>query len=92
VIPALIRKCIEASERGGDHIVCMGDGSQTRECFYVENAAEGILLASALYDRSDPVNLGEQAEAPFDEGLRKVIAWYVSSMTLTASRSRSVIT
>ena len=58
VIPALIRKCIEAQEAGRDEIVVWGDGSPTREFLYVEDAAEGILLASEKYNDSDPVNLG----------------------------------
>ncbi len=62
VIPALIRKCIEAKQRGEDHIVAWGDGSPTREFLYVEDAAEGILLAAELYDKSDPVNLGSAFE------------------------------
>jgi GDP-L-fucose synthase len=62
VIPALIRKCIEAKERGDGHITAWGDGSPTREFLYVEDAAEGILLASERYNRSDPVNLGSGFE------------------------------
>jgi len=58
VIPALIRKCIEAKDEGRDEIVVWGDGSPTREFLYVEDAAEGILLASEKYNKSDPVNLG----------------------------------
>jgi GDP-L-fucose synthase len=62
VIPALIRKCIEAKERGLDHIVCWGDGSPTREFLYVEDAAEAIVLAAERYDKSDPVNIGSGME------------------------------
>ena len=62
VIPALIRKCVEAQERGEKEIVVWGDGSPTREFLYVEDAAEGILLASEKYDGSDPVNLGSGYE------------------------------
>lgn len=62
VIPALIRKCLEAEARGEDTIVAWGDGSPTREFLYVEDAAEGILLASERYDDSDPVNLGSGNE------------------------------
>ena len=58
VIPALIRKCLEAVDRGDREIVCWGDGSPTREFLYVEDCAEGIVLASERYDGSDPVNLG----------------------------------
>lgn len=62
VIPALIRKYIEAQERGDDHIVAWGDGSPTREFLYVEDAAAGILLAAERYNASDPVNLGSHYE------------------------------
>lgn len=62
VIPALIRKCIEAKERRHDHIVAWGDGSPTREFLYVEDAAEGTLLAAERYEQSDPVNLGSGQE------------------------------
>ena len=62
VIPALIRKCIEAQDRGEDQIVVWGDGSPTREFLYVEDAAEGILLATENYNESQPVNLGSGYE------------------------------
>ncbi len=62
VIPALIRKCAEARRSGASSIECWGTGTATREFLYVEEAAEGILLASELYDKSDPVNLGAGSE------------------------------
>jgi len=62
VIPALIRKCVEAQERGDDHIVVWGDGSPTREFLYVDDAAQGILLAAEHYDASAPVNIGSAME------------------------------
>ncbi len=62
VIPALIRKCFEAEERGDKEIVVWGDGSPTREFLYVEDAAEGILLAAERYDGDEPVNLGSGNE------------------------------
>lgn len=58
VIPALIRKCLESKETRAEHLVAWGDGSPTREFLYVEDAAEGILLATELYNSSEPVNLG----------------------------------
>ncbi|CEG13775.1 GDP-L-fucose synthase [groundwater metagenome] len=58
VIPALIRKCITAIDNDEKELVCWGDGSPTREFLYVEDAAEGILLAAEKYNKSDPVNLG----------------------------------
>jgi GDP-L-fucose synthase len=62
VIPALIRKCIEAQEAGQEEVVGWGDGSPTREFLYVEDAAEGILMAAEKYNGSDPVNLGSGFE------------------------------
>ena len=125
VIPALIRKCVEARLRGEGEIVVWGDGSPTREFLYVEDAAEGILLGAERYDGDQPVNLGSgqeisirrlaelivemtgfrgrltwdttrpngqprrsldvsraeallgfRAKMPFEEGLRRTIAWY----------------
>lgn len=62
VIPALIRKCIEANETGLEEIEVWGDGSPTREFLYVEDAAEGILLATEKYNGPEPVNLGSGYE------------------------------
>ncbi len=62
VIPALIRKCVEAMESGSREIILWGDGSPTREFLYVEDAAEGILLAAEHYDGGQPVNLGTGEE------------------------------
>ena len=62
VIPALIRKCLEAQEQGQKEIAVWGDGSPTREFLYVEDAAEGILLASENYNGAEPVNLGSGTE------------------------------
>ena len=62
VIPALIKKCLDAVESGEPEVVVWGDGSPTREFLYVEDAAEGILLATERYDDSEPVNLGSAFE------------------------------
>jgi len=62
VIPALIRKSIEAQERGEKELVVWGDGSPTREFLYVEDAAEAILAATEKYDGAEPVNLGSGHE------------------------------
>ncbi len=62
VIPALIRKCVEAVEAGRKEIVLWGDGSPTREFLYAEDAAEGIFRATERYDKPDPVNLGSGME------------------------------
>jgi len=73
VIPALIRKCIEARDSGASEIVVWGDGSPTREFLYVDDAAEGILLSAERYDSSDPVNLGSAFEISIKE-LTELIA------------------
>jgi GDP-L-fucose synthase len=62
VIPALIKKCVDAVETGADHIDCWGTGEVSREFIYVADAAEGILLATERYDCSDPVNIGAGRE------------------------------
>jgi len=77
VIPALIRKCVEAKENRRNEIVLWGDGSPTREFLYVEDAAEGILLATERYDGPEPVNLGTGEEVTIKE-LAKIIATEVS--------------
>ena len=67
VIPALIKKCIEAIRSGADSIEVWGDGSPTREFLYVEDAAEGILLAAEKYNSPEPVNLGSGMEISIKE-------------------------
>jgi GDP-L-fucose synthase len=62
VIPALIRKCVQAVDEGRQEIEVWGDGSPTREFLYVDDAAEGILLATEKYNDSEPVNLGSGFE------------------------------
>lgn len=125
VIPALIRKCVEALARADDRIVCWGTGGASREFLYVDDAAEGILRAAEVMDEPEPINLGAgfeirirdlvelivrltgfggriewdaskpdgqprrcldttramrrlgwKAQMPFEEGLRRTIAWY----------------
>jgi GDP-L-fucose synthase len=125
VIPALIRKAIEAQERGEKDLPVWGDGSPTREFLYVEDAADGIVTAAEKYNGSEPVNLGSgheisikdltemivrqtgfqgklvwqtdkpngqprrgldvrrareyfgwSAQVPFEEGMRRTIAWF----------------
>jgi GDP-L-fucose synthase len=126
VIPALIRKALEAKESGAKEMVCWGTGRATREFLYVEDCARAIALATELYNDPDPVNLGSgmeisirelsekiarlcgfegalvwdttkpdgqprrcldtsvafqkfgfRAEVPFEEGLKRTIAWYI---------------
>jgi GDP-L-fucose synthase len=67
VIPALIRKMLEAQQRGEREVVLWGDGSPTREFLYVEDAAEALYLAAEKYDGPDPVNLGTGAEISIRE-------------------------
>jgi GDP-L-fucose synthase len=130
VIPALIRKCLEAKARGDQEIIAWGDGSPTREFLYVEDAAEGILLAAERFDQSEPVNIGSsfeisikeltetiarltgfegrivwdtskpngqprrkldvsrarerfgfESQTPFEDGLQRTIAWYLTAST-----------
>jgi GDP-L-fucose synthase len=69
VIAALIRKCLDAVERGDRSIVCWGDGSATREFLYVEDCAEAIVLAAERYDEPEPVNLG----AGFEISIRELV-------------------
>ena len=73
VIPALIRKCVEARDTGASEIVLWGDGTPTREFLYAEDAAQGILLAAEQYDDSRPLNLGTGEEISIN-GLATMIA------------------
>jgi GDP-L-fucose synthase len=66
VIPALIRKCIDAIEAGAPEVVCWGTGNATREFLFVEDCARAIVLATERYDDPEPVNLG----AGFEIGIR----------------------
>jgi len=72
VIPALIRKCVEAKEAGDDHIVVWGDGSPTREFIYVKDAARGIALATERYNESAPVNIGSGFEISIKDLVEKI--------------------
>ena len=67
VIPALIRKMVDAQKRGDREIVLWGDGSPTREFLYVDDCAEGIWLAAQAYDDPEPVNLGTGVEISIRE-------------------------
>jgi GDP-L-fucose synthase len=67
VIPALIKKCVDAIEAGADHIDVWGTGSASREFLYVDDAAEGIVLAAERYDGAEPVNLGTGQEITIRE-------------------------
>ncbi|MDA8125081.1 MAG: GDP-L-fucose synthase [Deltaproteobacteria bacterium] len=83
VIPALIKKCVDAVRQGDPEIVVWGTGAATREFFYVEDAAEAIVLATEKYDKSDPVNIG----AGFEIAIRDLVTLIVE---LTGFKGRVV--
>jgi GDP-L-fucose synthase len=138
VIPALIRKAVEACERGDKELPVWGDGSPTREFLYVEDAADGIVTAAEKYNGDQPVNLGSgyeisikdlaemivrltgfegklvwqrdkpngqprrgldvtrakqyfgwSARVPFEEGLRRTIAWFKENRQRIESREQT---
>jgi GDP-L-fucose synthase len=72
VIPALVRKCIEAQERGEKEVVLWGDGSPTREFLYAGDAADGILTAAEFYNSSEPVNIGSGQEISIKDLAEKI--------------------
>jgi GDP-L-fucose synthase len=72
VIPALIRKCVEAKENGDDQIVVWGDGSPTREFIFVKDAAEAIALSTERYNESEPVNIGSGFEISIKDLAEKI--------------------
>jgi GDP-L-fucose synthase len=72
VIPALIRKCLEAIDLKSDRIVGWGSGNVTREFLHAEDCAEGIVLASERYNSSEPVNLGSGFEISIRDLARKI--------------------
>jgi GDP-L-fucose synthase len=76
VIPALIRKCVEAVESGAGQIVCWGDGSPTREFLYVGDCASAIVAATRSYDKAEPVNLGNGREISI-----KALAGMIAQLT-----------
>ncbi len=87
VIPALIRKCLEAVRDGRDSIEVWGTGKATREFLYVDDCAEGIVLAAERYDGADPINLGTGVEITIEElvghvarltGFRGQVRWDAS--------------
>jgi GDP-L-fucose synthase len=74
VIPALMRKCVEAMRQGEDHITCWGTGAATREFLHADDCARGILLAAEKYDKSEPVNLGAGFEISIKDLAEKIAA------------------
>jgi len=73
VIPAMIRKCVAAIERGEEKIVLWGDGSPTREFLFVDDCAEAIVRATELYDGAEPINIGTGTEISI-RGLAELVA------------------
>ncbi len=67
VIPALIKKCVDAIEKGEKEITIWGTGKATREFLYVEDAAEAIILATEKYEKTDPINIGSSFEISIKE-------------------------
>lgn len=74
VIPALMLKCLEAKERGQDHIDVWGTGSASRDFLYVEDAARGIVQIAAHYDSPEPINLGSGREVTIRELVEQIAA------------------
>jgi GDP-L-fucose synthase len=73
VIPALIKKCFDAKDKGEKEIIIWGDGSPTREFVYVEDAAEAIVLATEKYDKSEPVNIDSGFEISIENLVNKIV-------------------
>jgi GDP-L-fucose synthase len=73
VIPALIKKCVDARRNNEEEIVVWGTGQATREFIYVEDAAEGIILAMERYNKSDPVNIGAGFEISIESLVKLVV-------------------
>jgi len=74
VIPAMIRKFVEAKQRGASEVVLWGDGTPTREFLYVDDAASGLIAAAERYDDADPVNLGAGFEISMRDLAQKIAA------------------
>jgi GDP-L-fucose synthase len=72
VIPALIKKCVDAKGNNDSSITVWGTGTATREFLYVEDAAEGIIQAASTYNKSDPINLGAGQEISIKDLVEKI--------------------
>jgi GDP-L-fucose synthase len=88
VIPALIRKCLEAAEAGASEVVIWGSGTATREFLFVEDCAEGIVLATERYDGAEPVNIGAGFEIAIGElaGLIADLTGFRGALTFDRSK------
>ena len=74
VIPALIKKCVDAMDAGDDYIQCWGTGIASREFIYADDAAEGIVLATEKYDGPEPINIGAGFEISIKNLVEKIVA------------------
>jgi GDP-L-fucose synthase len=72
VIPALIKKCVDAIDNGADYIECWGTGAASREFIYASDAAEGILLGTELYSKPEAVNIGAGFEITIQDLVEKI--------------------
>src|SRR5258705_2029715 len=72
IIPAIIRKCVEARDRGDKEIVAWGSGNVSREFLYVEDCAEGLVTAMEKYDSPEPMNLGNGREVTIREAIETI--------------------
>lgn len=88
VIPALVRKCVEAEKAGAESVEVWGTGTATREFLYVDDAARGIVLATERYDESDPVNLGSSEEISIRDlvGLIAELTGYKGELRFDATK------
>lgn len=88
VIPALIKKMVDAKSEGNKEVVVWGTGKASREFLYVEDAAEGILLATEKYNKPDPINLGADKEITITELVELIarLTGYQGKITNDASK------
>lgn len=88
VIPALIKKCVDAADNNQPQVVCWGTGQVSREFLYVEDAAEGILLAAEFYNKPGPVNIGAGFEITIKDLAKKVahLAGFTGELIWDASK------
>jgi GDP-L-fucose synthase len=88
VIPALVRKCVEAAETGAPEVVCWGTGNATREFLFVEDCADAIVLATERYDDPEPVNIGAGFEIAIRDLAQLVAGLTGFTGTLTFDRTK----
>ncbi|HEX8339775.1 MAG TPA: GDP-L-fucose synthase [Tepidisphaeraceae bacterium] len=88
VVPALIRKCVEAKKRGDDHITAWGTGAASREFLYVEDCADAVVRAAVEYDAPEPVNLGSGRETTIKDltGLIAKLSGFTGAIRWDASK------